>query len=279
MYQAHWGLQGRPFDSRPDASFYFPSESHQAAVLKLHFAIESRRSVAVVCGEPGLGKTMLLDTVFSQLPEFAVPTVRVVYPAMPPDQLLRYIARQIAPQEGSDTLGGVGQSIETIERILRHNIGNDQHAVIAIDEAHLLENFGSLEPLRLLLNLGNELTKAESAMTLVLSGSPTLLSHLARQPALEDRIAVRCVLERFGSEETAAYIRHRLQSAGWNQPLMFDDEAMGLIQEMTSGVHRRINRLCDLALMVAYAQDKSRIDAFTIETANAELTSRSAVAA
>ena len=60
---------------------------------------------------------------------------------------------------------------------------------------------------------------------------------------------------------------------------MFDEEAMGLIQEMTLGVPRRINRLCDLALMVAYAQDKSRIDAFTIETANAELTSRSAVAA
>jgi len=221
---------------------------------------------------------MLLDAVFSQLPEFVAPTVRVVYPAMPPDQLLRYIARQIAPHEGSDTFGGIGQSIETIERLLRHNVGDKQHSVIAIDEAHLLESFGSLEPLRLLLNLATELTEAESAMTLVLSGSPTLLSHLARHTALEDRIAVRCVLERFGREETEAYIRHRLRTAGWNKPLMFDEEAVNLIQDLTLGAPRRINRLCDLALMVAYAQDKSKIDGQTIETANAELTSRSAAA-
>lgn len=278
MYQAHWGLRGRPFDSGLEPSYYYPSESHQAALLKLHYAIESRRSVAVLCGEPGLGKSMLLDAVFSQLPEFVAPTVRVVYPAIPPDQLLRYIARQIAPHDTSDTFGGIGQSIETIERILRHNVAEDQHAVIAIDEAHLLESSGSLEPLRLLLNLAVELTEAETALTLVLSGSPTLLSHLARHTSLEDRIAVRCVLERFRGEETAEYIRHRLQNAGWDKPLMFNEEAMGLIQELTAGTPRRINRLCDLALMVAYAQDRSRIDGAMIETANAELSSRSAAA-
>ena len=278
MYQAHWSFQGRPFDSRSDTKSYFPSDSHEAALLKLLFAIESRRSVAVVCGEPGVGKTMLLDKAFSQLPEFAAPTVRIVYPAMPPDQMLRYIARQIAPHEGAEPLGDIGQSIESIERILRHNVGDNQHAVIAIDEAHLLAGFGSLEPLRLLLNLATELTETESAMTIVLSGSSTLLSHLARQPSLEDRIAVRCVLERFSNEETTAYIRHRLRSVGWNKTMMFDDEAMELIQELTLGVPRRINRLCDLALMVGYAQDKTQIDAFTIETANAELTSRSAAA-
>jgi general secretion pathway protein A len=278
MYQSHWGFQSRPFDSRLESNFYYPSESHQAALLKMHYAIETRRSVAVLCGEPGLGKSMLLDTVFSQLPEFIAPTVRVVYPAMPPDQLLRYIARQIAPQEGSDTFGGIGNSIETIERILRHNVSDSQHAVIAIDEAHLLENCGSLEPLRLLLNLATELAKSESAMTLVLSGSPILLSHLARHTALEDRVAVRCVLDRFSGQETAAYIQHRLATAGRKKPSMFEDEAISLIQELTLGVPRRINRLCDLALMVAYAQDKSSIDAFTIENANAELTSRSVAA-
>jgi general secretion pathway protein A len=244
----------------------------------MHYAIETRRSVAVLCGEPGLGKSMLLDAVFAQLPEFIAPMVRVVYPAMPSEQLLRYIARQIAPHDGSDTFGGIGQSIETIERILRHNVSDNQHAVIAIDEAHLLENSGSLEPLRLLLNLATELTEAESAITLVLSGSPVLLSHLARHTALEDRVAVRCVLDRFSGDETSAYIQHRLLTAGWNKPSMFDNEAMSTIQELTLGVPRRINRLCDLALMIAYAQDKSRIDSATIENANSELTSRSAAA-
>lgn len=278
MYQSYWTLQSRPFDNRADASFYYPSESHQAAALKLHYAIEMRRSVAVLCGEPGLGKSMLLDAALAQLPEFIAPTVRVVYPAMPPEQLIRYIARQIAPHEGSDTFGGIGQSIETIERMLRHNVGDNQHALIAIDEAHLLESLGSLEPLRLLLNLANELSTTESSLTLVLSGATSLLAHLARHSALEDRVAVRCVLERFSTEETVAYIHHRLRVAGWNKPLMFDDAALQLIQELTLGVPRRINRLCDLALMVAFAQDRTKIDVGTIESANAELSARSAAA-
>ena len=274
MYESYWGFQRRPFDNRVDAGSYYPSESHHAALLKLHYAVETRRAVAVVCGEPGLGKTMLLDSIFAQCPEFVTPTIRVVYPAMPPEQLLRYIARQMAPHEGLDTLGGIGHSIETIERVLRHNVGENHHALIAIDEAHLLETFGSLEPLRLLLNLATELSEAETAMTLVLSGSPSLLAHLARHSDLEDRVAVRCVLERFSETETIAYIQHRLRSAGWNEQHMFDQEAIGLIQELTLGSPRRINRLCDLSLMVAFAQDRTRIDVTTIENANAELSAQ-----
>ena len=271
MYESYWGLQNRPFDNRADASFYYPSESHQAAMLKLHYAIESRRAVAILCGESGLGKTMLLNAVISQLPDLIAPTIRIVYPAMPPEQLIRYIARQLTPHDDQESSVGIGQSIETIERMLRHNVGDHRHAIVTIDEAHLLESFGSLEPLRLLLNLATEQSETESAMTLVLSGSTNILAHLARHTALEDRIAVRCVLERFCTQETAAYIQHRLNVAGWKRPLMFDDDAIEMIQELTLGTPRRINRLCDLALMVAFAQDQSRIDSTMIENANGEL--------
>jgi general secretion pathway protein A len=274
MYESFWGLQQRPFENRSDASFFFASEAHQAALLKLAYAIESRRSVAVVCGDSGLGKTMLLESVIAQLPEFVAPVIRVVYPSMPADQLLRYIARQLAPHESSSMFGGIGESIETIERILRHNIGNGQHTLIAIDEAHLLDGNGSLEPLRLLLNLATEMSDAESAITLVLSGASNLLAHLSRYAALEDRVAVRCVLERFGQEQTIAYMQHRLRVAGWNKPLMFDPEALQTIQQLTLGAPRRINRLCDLSLMVGYAQDQHRIHSRIVEHAHAELTAR-----
>lgn len=278
MYETFWGLQCRPFDNRTDSRFYFESDSHRAAYLKLHYAIESRRAVAVVCGESGLGKTMLLDMVAAELPDYVAPFVRVVYPAMPPEQLVRYVARQLAPQESPGAFERIGDSIETIECMLRHYVSNNQHTLIAIDEAHLLDGHGSLEPLRLLLNLATDHTETESSITLVLSGSSTLLAHLARYPALEDRIAVRCVLERFTDQETTAYIQHRLKVAGWTKPLMFDAEALAAIQELTLGAPRRINRLCDLALMVAYAQDRARIDRQTIEHAQFELSARSQAA-
>jgi general secretion pathway protein A len=275
MYETYWGLQNRPFENRADERFFFPSESHQAALLKLHYAIETSKGVAVLCGEPGLGKTMLLDSVLARVPESVAPLVRVVYPAMPPEQLLRYICRQLAPQEPFDHLGGIGQSIETIERAIRHNVGEGQQAIIVIDEAHLLESYSSLEPLRLLLNLATELTESESAILLVLSGSASLLAHIARYSALEDRIAVRCVLERFGHAETQQYIQHRLKAAGSTNAQEFDDSAIEMIQEVTLGVPRRINRLCDLSLMVGFAQEARKIESSIIEMANAELSIRS----
>lgn len=284
MYEQHWSLQSKPFDNRTDPDFYFASESHETALLKLHYAIETRRSVAVVCGDAGVGKTMLLDTCFSQLPEFIAPTVRVVYPAMPGEQLLRYIRRQIAPQETSTSgqFGPIGndvvESIETIERVLRHNGADGNHAVVAIDEAHLLESFGTIETLRLLLNLANEPRNAESALTLVLCGSPNLIAHLSRHTSLEDRIAVRCVIERFGLEDTTRYIRHRLKAAGNASPTIFDRSAIEMVQHLASGVPRRINRLCDLALMIGFAQERKFIDAATIESAHAELSTSSMAA-
>lgn len=278
MYESYWGFQGRPFESRSDERTYFPSELHNAAHLKLNYAIETRKAVALLCGEPGTGKSMIVGSVLQQLPDFVTPTVRVVYPAMPPDQLLRYIARQMAPHDSSDVFGGVGQSIETLERMLRHNVGENQHAMIVIDEAHLLESNGSLEPLRLLLNLATELTESESAITLVLTGSTNLLAHIARHASLEDRVAVRCILERFSHEETTEYIHHRLRAVGSKNASEFTAEAIERIQEATLGIPRRINRLCDLGLMVGFAQELSNVDAKTIENANAELSIRSRVA-
>jgi general secretion pathway protein A len=180
--------------------------------------------------------------------------------------------------DSADIVGGIGQSIETLERMLRHNVGENQHALIVLDEAHLLESYGSLEPLRLLLNLAAELTDSESAVTLVLAGSNNLLAHIARHSALEDRVSVRCVLERFSHDETAEYIQHRLHAVGSKKANEFTAEAIERIQETTLGIPRRINRLCDLGLMVGFAQELPHVDANTIENAHGELSIRSQAA-
>jgi general secretion pathway protein A len=273
MYESHWGLNRPPFLARIDEASYYPSESHQAAALKLHYAIEQRRSVAVICGESGLGKSMILESCLQQLPESFCPIAKIVYPAMPPEQLLRFIVRQIGPQETAAE-ADISESIESLDRFLRHNLAENQHAVIAIDEAHLLQQFESLEPLRLLLNLASEVCEVESPLTLVLCGGTSLLAHLARQSSLEDRVAARCHLERFSLDDTVAYILHRLRAAGSPQDDVFQGKAFEQVHLLAQGVPRRINRLCDLALMIGFAQDLNQIDARTIQMAHAELSSQ-----
>lgn len=278
MYEAHWSLTSRPFDNRSLGEFYFPSDAHQAARLKLHYAIESQRSVAVVCGEAGVGKSMLVEGCIEQLPDSIGPVARITYPAMPAEQLLHYIAKQLTGQVASATRPTLGDSIEMLDQFFRFNASEGRHALLVIDEAQLLESQGTLESLRLLLNVAVDGTQAESAFTLVLVGAIPLLAHLARNTAMEDRVAVRCVLERFELQQTAAYIRHRLRAAGRVQDVMFTHEALHRIQQYTLGVPRRINRLCDLALMIGFAQELDHLDGPIIDIAQRELSTSSMAA-
>ena len=62
MYEAHWNITHRPFENWGDSRYFFPSEVHQAALLQLRYAIESRRAAVAVCGDSGMGKTLLIDT-------------------------------------------------------------------------------------------------------------------------------------------------------------------------------------------------------------------------
>jgi general secretion pathway protein A len=271
MYETYWNVGKRPFENRFDADFYYPSESHQAALLKLRYAIENRRSAVALCGGSGMGKSLVVQALLRQLPEFVGSFVTVLFPAMESAQLIRYIANRmehpIAPQAND-----LCSALERIERILGEGAKNGLHGVIVIDEAHLLEEANLLEPLRLLLNVFASQGQGESAATLVLSGQPTLLPQLERHMALEERVAVRCVLNRFSADETVAYLGHRLRTAGTSLEKVFSPSALDQIQSITQGVPRRINRLCDLAMMVGFAQEATRIDADMILQVNGELT-------
>ena len=70
---------------------------------------------------------------------------------------------------------------------------------------------------------------------------------LDRMPQLDERLGVKCLMRPFTVEETAAYATHRLKTAG-AQRTIIDTDAFPTLHELTCGIARRINRLCDLAL-------------------------------
>ena len=277
MYEAHWKLSERPFENRIDHRFYYPAETHQAALLKLHYAIENRRAAAVMCGPGGMGKSLLIDALQRQLPDAHRPFCHLVFPAMNGPQMVRYLVDRLAASEQAEAAVAAGEprdmasDLVALERMLRDNLKKGQHAVVVVDEAHLLEQYDLLEPLRLLLNLAAAGSGGESAWTLVLVGQPTLLSHVERYHALDERLGVKCMLNRFLPEETTAYIQHRLRSAGADAEDIFEFDALERIHSLTQGIPRRINRLCDLALMVGYAEDRTRLSVDVIDNVHSDL--------
>jgi general secretion pathway protein A len=161
----------------------------------------------------------------------------------------------------------IDESIRRLQHFLGENARRGQHAVVVIDEAHLLLECEALDTLRLLTNLEGA---GKPALTLILVGQPQLLPALERLPGLEARLGVKCLLRPFNLEETVSYVTHRMTAAGANGEI-FTSEALNILYELTGGNPRCINRLCDLALLIGYAEEQVRINAPQIEAVSNEL--------
>lgn len=272
MYQAHWKLKQKPFENTSEARFYYPSETHQAALLKLRYAIENRSEAALLVGGAGVGKSLLMAALRRQLPPEVTPLVHLVFPLLPPAELVSYLAWNLAQRTtGATPTAGIWtleESLRQIEQILTHNVECGQHTVVAVDEAHLIAaEPQSLEALRLLLNFE---VQEQRPLTLLLLGQTDLLPALERMPELEQRLAVKCLVRSLSVDSTAGYVTHRLTTAGAEEPI-FTPEALETIHALTGGNPRQINRLCDLALLIGFAEERQTIDAPHIEAVAEEL--------
>ena len=107
-------------------------------------------------------------------------------------------------------------------------------------------------------------------MSMILVGEPSLLPMLNRMPQWEERLGVKCSLRPFAEPETAAYVEHRLRAAGSTRSII-EPDALPTLQGLTHGIARQINRLCDLALLVGYAEERRSIDAGHFEAVCHEL--------
>jgi type II secretory pathway predicted ATPase ExeA len=116
-----------------------------------------------------------------------------------------------------------------------------------------------LEELRLLSNVNSE---KDLVLQILLVGQPELRAKLSR-PELRQfaqRVSVDFHLRPLDRAETHAYVRHRLKVAG-GQPTLFLPEAIEFVYARTNGVPRLLNQWCDLALVYAFAERKTNIDA------------------
>jgi type II secretory pathway predicted ATPase ExeA len=265
MYESYWNLQGKPFVNCVDTSFYYPSSEHHAALLKLRYAVEGGSSAALLTGTSGVGKTLLLHCLAQQLSERCHPVAHIVFPQLAPDQLLGYLAdKLVGPSEGDLP---TFRAVQRLEKFLEENAATGRQAVLFFDEGHLLQENASLEVLRLLMNFQYE---GRPALSIVVAGLPGLLGTLERMPELEERFAVKCLLPALAEEDTRHYVEHRLGVAGVSESI-FDASAIRALHHHAHGSPRRINRLADLALLIAYAEERTSIEAAQIEAVAEEL--------
>lgn len=269
MYQSYWNLQSGPFDEKMDFNYFYESHPHQAGLLKLQYLVENSKGAGLLVGGSGVGKSYLCHVLKNQLAEMNRPYVHLVFPQLSPVELISYLAVELGAEEaGIEPIApGKDRIIRALHRQLLLLCEQGYKPVIVIDEAHLIVDQRIFETLHQLLNFQQT---SEIDFTLLLVGDQLLLSHLQRSSQLDDRIAVRCLLKSLSTEDTRSYVEHRLQVAGRTEPV-FEADAFQTLFELTQGSPRKINRLCDLALLVGYADELPVIAADVLEAVAEEL--------
>jgi general secretion pathway protein A len=266
MYAQFFGLQREPFSIAPDPRYLFMSERHREALAHLLYGLDAGGGFVLLSGEIGAGKTTVCRCFLEQVPK-RCNVAYIFNPKLTVEELLKTVCDEFGvPTAGASTVKAYVDALN--EYLLRtHAVG--QHNVLIIDEAQSL-SAELLEQLRLLTNLE---TNERKLLQIILIGQPELRTLLAR-PELEQlaqRVVARFHLEALSEAETAQYVRHRLAVAGRTHGMPFDREALRRIHKLSRGVPRRINLLCDRALLGAYAEGHSRVRADTIAKAAREV--------
>lgn len=274
MYTTAFGLQHAPFSIAPDPRYLFMSERHREALAHLLYGLRAGGGFVLLTGEIGTGKTTICRAFLEQMPADC-DVAYVFNPKQNALELLRTINDEFGVVHTPAAPGAVEtikDCIDPLNRFLLASHAAGRHAVLVVDEAQNL-SADVLEQLRLLTNLE---TSERKLLQIVLIGQPELRTLLA-QPSLEQlaqRVVARFHLDALSPQETESYVGHRLAVAGWNGPPPFDRRALRRIHARTGGVPRRINLLCDRALLGAYAAGVRSVDTRAVDRAAAEVFDR-----
>jgi general secretion pathway protein A len=270
MYAEFFGLEREPFSIAPDPRYLFMSERHREALAHLLYGIRGGGGFVLLSGEIGAGKTTICRCFLEQVPE----NCRVAYifnPKLTVGDLLRTICREFNVEVRHEGMGPatVKDHLDPLNEYLLASHARGERNLLIIDEAQNLTPH-VLEQLRLLTNLE---TSERKLLQIVLIGQPELRDVVAR-PELEQlaqRVIARYHLEALDLAETREYIQHRLQVAGLKGPVPFAPAAIERIHQLSRGVPRRINLLCDRALLGAYASQQHRVERATVDKAATEV--------
>ena len=267
MYRQFYGFSEKPFEVTPDPKFLYLSPSHREMLASLVYGIGERRGFITLVGEVGTGKTTLINAALDRL-EGNTKVAYLCNTALTFDQMLLMALQELSLVQPGQRVSKI-EGIRLLNDFTIRQLSEGGNVVLIIDEAQNLDAV-SMENLRLLSNLE---TRKHKLIQIVLAGQPELDAKLSRTELrqLAQRVSMRRTIAPLKESETYEYIHHRLTVSDYKGRQLFSKGAKKLIHECSGGIPRKINILCDNALLIGYALKKKSIDADCVEEAAQDL--------
>jgi general secretion pathway protein A len=265
VYREFYGLMRAPFEMTPDPSFLVLGETHREGLAMLVYAVRARKGFVVLTGEVGTGKTTLLHALLGQLdPE--MPSAFLFNPRLEPLDFFRVLFDEFRIDTPCRTKA---EYLLSLNRFLIDQLKENRTALLIVDEAQNLSP-EMLEEVRLLSNLE---TPTSKLLQIMLVGQPELDAMLDRPDLrqLRQRVVLRHQLRPFDEAELAAYVDERLRLAGYAGKGVFKRSALKRLHEITGGVPRLVNVLCDGALLTGYTREQATLGGGAIDEVAREL--------
>lgn len=250
----HFGLVEEPFTISPNPRFLFLTHQHKSAVSKSIYSIERRNGLNVVSGEVGTGKTTIARYLYHHFHDDEhYQVAMIIAPDLKTDSAL---LRAVMGEYGVPTKRSHALSLEAFQNYALDCFASQKNLVLIIDEAQQMTK-PMLELIRVMLNFESD---SEKFMQVVLLGQSELADRLdmPRYAAIKDRVSVFCTLDALTEADTIEMINFRWTAAsGHDAP--FEDTALQAIFELSNGLPRKINKLCDEALLQAFLADRKYV--------------------
>jgi general secretion pathway protein A len=271
MYVQHFGLEHEAFSIAPDPRYLYLGERHREALAHLLYGLGGGGGFVLLTGEVGAGKTTVCRCFLEQVP----PNCQVAYvfnPKLTVTELLAVVCEEFGiavPATADGHPPTVKTYIDPLNQFLLAEHAAGRNGVLVIDEAQQLAP-EVLEQLRLLTNLE---TNERKLLQIILIGQPELRELLAAPglTQLAQRVIARYHLGPLDEADTARYLAHRLAVAGLRGPSPIGTALVRRIHRLSGGIPRRINLLCDRALLGAYSQGAAAVDRRTLDQAAREV--------
>lgn len=269
MYNNYFGFREKPFKLVPNPDYLFLSKTHEIALAHLTFAAEQGDGFVVIIGEVGTGKTTLCRNYLESLDD-QTDSAYIFNPHLDTNELLAGICHEYGKRTKEK---GTKALLDILNLFLIQQNAAGRKVVLLIDEAQLLST-ENLEMVRMLSNL--ETTK-NKLLQIILVGQPELAGKLEKYELrqLAQRISLNYQITPLSAEDTEAYIQHRVGIASKRYTQLFTTNACRLAYHFSKGIPRLINIIADRALLVAFSQDKPKVNKYIMQIAIAEISSKS----